>query len=76
MTDEFSPLCGHSQFRRLLQQEVALEPDVFNYYAIKEGSMTFLPILKVRYVVPILATGASALGFFALSMLLATPVMA
>lgn len=32
--------------------------------------------LKIRYVAPILATGASALGFFALSMLLATPVMA
>ena len=36
----------------------------------------FMPAIKIRYAVPILATGASALGFFALSMLLATPIIA
>ena len=35
-----------------------------------------MPAIRIRYVVLILATVASALGFFALSMLLATPVMA
>jgi hypothetical protein len=36
----------------------------------------YMPTPKLRRAVPILATGVSALAFFALSMLLATPVMA
>ena len=77
MSDEIAHYREHSQYRKFaVTRHSWLVQFFLGYVTSREGPFMLMPAIRIRYVVLILATGASALGFFALSMLLATPVMA